>query len=171
MDKRIVIFFITFLSSVILFAQKQNSGAILNPEDLAWELNSYKDYRFRNKPTQPYINGNLKIVSGGKNGVVVGIDENSSGIWDKFIGLQTSEKYDLNEDIAEGEIIYTPALVIVNAKNDERRFILKLENDKSNTVESKIPEKELRKVQKHLVGYGLHVHKGRNYKFEDFIVY
>lgn len=165
-----ILFLLTIFPFGILISQ--DSESITNSKDLAWNIINHDIYNFdKYWPTQPYVEGKLKIISGKENSIVVAIDEKNNGQWGKFIGIQTSKTFNLNEDISNGEIIYTPSLVIVNSKDDERRFILKLDNDESHESENKIPEVELEKVQQSLVGYSIHVHKGNQYTVDEFIDY
>lgn len=158
-----------------IFSQSNtNNFAIENAQNLAWTLNDNNPVTFRMyHHIEPYFQGKIKIVSGQKNSVAVGIDENADGIFEKYIGIQTEHPQHLNEAIEQGEIIYTPEYAIINSLTDERRYTIGL-SQKTQEVAARLPANIQASIKQSLAGYGLFVYTSKDdtnyqYQFSDLI--
>lgn len=162
----IILAFVCFSSFAIGQTARSNKHAIDNAEGLALELNG-STVTSQLQIIPPYLQGKLKIISGEKNGVVVRIDKDGDGHWEEFLGIQSSERYKINEEIENGEIIYASKIAIINSKDDKRIYMLSLA-DGTKEIEAKIPNELRALIKLKLTGFGLHAHRG-DYDFNDFL--
>lgn len=166
--KKYLLFFAITLSILLSNCSASKQYQLEDPDQIV--ASSGMMHELISKKKQYYYQGSMEIISGKTKGLVIRIDTDQNKSWDTFLGVYSSEKININEKIKKGEIVFLDKVVLVNSMTDKRVYLLKLESDeKANLIESKLPKNIKDSIKAIVEGYGVHSHKGENYKVSDFV--
>lgn len=139
-----------------------------DPDQIVAE--SGKMHELISQKKQYYYQGPMEIISGDSKGLVVRMDTDDDKDWDAYFGVYSEEKFDVNEKIKKGEIVFLEKVVLINSMTDRRVYLLKLGSDEeADLIQSKLPKKIRDSITAIIEGYGVHSHKGGTYDISKFV--